>query len=396
MRAIVVGGSLGGLVAGLVLRDVGCDVTIFERSTVTLEGRGAGIVLHPATIRYFTHNKLYLPQQIGAPASRLRYVRRDGTVASGQRCSYRFISYFWLYKALLRQLGRDKYRLGHEVTGFERDAAGVTVRLAGRESERCDLLVCADGIHSTARRILLPEVAPRYAGYVGWRGTVSEAELSRETFQELHEAITYHLQHPGHILAYPIPDVDGSLEPGHRLTNWVWYRNVTEGAALDDVLTDRGGVRRSVSVSPEGMRPRHVSELREVAEHRLPPPLAEMVVRTAKPFVQVVFDIEVSRMAFGRVCLLGDAAFALRPHAAAGTAKAAEDAWRLAERLRECSLDVERALREWEPRQLELGRHALLRTRSAGDQMQKEATWRDGEPLPFGLHETGDSALPVD
>ncbi|MQA86627.1 MAG: pyridine nucleotide-disulfide oxidoreductase [Streptosporangiales bacterium] len=406
MHAIVVGGSMGGLIAGLVLRDVGCDVTVLERSRVTLEGRGAGIVLHPSTIRYLTHEGLYAPQQIGAPARKLRYLRRDGSVASEQPCSYRFISYFWLYEALLTQFGRDRYHLGHELAGFEQDADGVTVHLTEGGSRRCDLLVCADGIHSTARGLLLPQVSPSYAGYVGWRGTVSEAQLTGASFGALHEAITYHLLRRGHILAYPIPDFDGSvsparwrrtrhptLEPGHRLTNWVWYRNVTEGPELDDLLTDSSGVRRSVSVAPGAMQEHHVKELREVAARDLPPSLAEMLTKTAEPFVQVVFDIEVPRMAFGRVCLIGDAAFALRPHAAAGTAKAAEDAWKLAEALEACSLDVERALMRWEPGQLALGRSALGRTRDAGNRVQMEGTWRDGEPLPFGLYETGDSAL---
>ena len=55
--------------------------------------------------------------------------------------------------------------------------------------------------------------------------------------------------------------------------------------------------------------------------------------RGAEPFVQLIVDVAVPRMVFGRICLLGDAAFALRPHAAVGTAKAAEDAWQLARAL---------------------------------------------------------------
>ena len=58
--------------------------------------------------------------------------------------------------------------------------------------------------------------------------------------------------------------------------------------------------------------------MRRVAADVLAPPIAEVIARTAEPFVQVVYDIEVPRMVFGRTCLLGDAAFAVRPHAAAG------------------------------------------------------------------------------
>jgi 2-polyprenyl-6-methoxyphenol hydroxylase-like FAD-dependent oxidoreductase len=77
-------------------------------------------------------------------------------------------------------------------------------------------------------------------------------------------------------------------------------------------------------------------------------------------------------MAFGRVCLTGDAAFALRPHAAAGTAKAAADAWALAEALAATHGDVEAALPRWERRQLAVGRAVLERTRRNGDKSQFE------------------------
>jgi 2,6-dihydroxypyridine 3-monooxygenase len=98
-------------------------------------------------------------------------------------------------------------------------------------------------------------------------------------------------------------------------------------------------------------------------------------------------------MAFGRVCLIGDAAFALRPHVAAGTAKAAEDGWRLGDAIAACDHDVPAALRRWEPGQLALGRRALARTREAGERSQLYNTWQVGDPLPFGLYEQGDSAL---
>jgi 2,6-dihydroxypyridine 3-monooxygenase len=52
-RVGVVGGSLGGLTAALVLRDLGCQVDVFDRSTVESESRGAGIVVLDETVRYF-------------------------------------------------------------------------------------------------------------------------------------------------------------------------------------------------------------------------------------------------------------------------------------------------------------------------------------------------------
>jgi len=94
-------------------------------------------------------------------------------------------------------------------------------------------------------------------------------------------------------------------------------------------------------------------------------------------------------MAFGRVCIIGDAAFAARPHAAAGTAKAASDAWALAEALSNND-DVPAALAQWEPRQLDVRRQRLNRTRQMGRRLQVDGTWVAGDSaFIFGLHGSG-------
>lgn len=390
-RAVVMGGSIGGLNAALWLGDAGWDVEVLERSRSPLEGRGAGIVMHPATGRYFTEHGLAGLDEISAPVRCLRYLDPDNRVAHESSCRYRFTSWTTLYRALLEALGPDRYRMGAEVLGFEDGASSVEVHLAGGVTHGADLLVAADGVASTARTILLPEAVPRYAGYVAWRGAVGEWELSEATFGLLDEAITYHLMEKSHILAYPIPNVDGTLTPGRRQMNWVWYRNVAEGRDLEDLMTDPDGKRHPLSLPPGRVRDAHIRRLREDAAG-LPAPLAEMVLTTAEPFIQVVVDVEVDRMVFGRVCLMGDAAFALRPHTAVGTAKAAEDAWQLARALGD-SGERDEALKRWEAGQLALARQVLDRTRRAGHRSQVEGSWHVGEPLPFGLYEEGDSAI---
>lgn len=392
-RVLVAGGSLGGLTAAHVLTGLGCDVEVLERSPVPLTGRGAGIVLHPATVRWWREHDVRPLGEMSAAMRRLRYLDAGGAVAHEQACRYRVSSFDALYRDLAGRFDPARHRRGTEVTSFDLRDGGVTVATADGATERCDLLVCADGIGSRARQLLLPEVRPRYAGYVAWRGTVAERDLSPAAAEALLGAIVYHLVPHGHFLAYPIPNGDGSVEPGRRLTNWLWYRNVAEGDELDSLMTDRGGVRRPVSLAPGAVAPGRLAELRDTSAAQLPPPVAELIRVTAEPFVQVVFDIEVPRMAFGRACLIGDAAFALRPHAAVGSAKAAEDAWRLGAALEACGLDVGAALERWEPGQLELGRGALARTRRAGERAQHTGEWQLGEPLPWGLYQVGDSAL---
>jgi 2,6-dihydroxypyridine 3-monooxygenase len=227
---------------------------------------------------------------------------------------------------------------------------------------------------------------------VGWRGTVLESDLDGEAFESLHEAIVYYVGPNTHVLTYPIPDFDGSVESGRRRINFVWYRNVAAGEEIDDLLTDRYGDKHDVSLGPGAVQEGHVESLFDAAESELPEAIAQTVVRSDAPFVQAVFDVEVPRMAFGRVCLIGDAAFVIRPHAAAGTAKAAEDGYRLSEAVAASGGDVVRALEQWEPGQLEVGRQVLERARDLGDRSQFLGTYRPPDPyLSFGLYRPGDS-----
>jgi 2,6-dihydroxypyridine 3-monooxygenase len=388
--AIVVGGSIGGLTAALLLQDVGFEVTVLERSDAALEGRGAGIVLHEATARYLVERAGLAVEAISEGAPWLRFIDRTGTVTHEEPCRYRFTSWTTLFTNLLDHLPPDRYRLGNEVSAIATAGDRVRVVTVDGFSMSADLVVCADGITSSARRRLLPEVEAKYAGYLGWRGVVHESELDRSVFDRLYEAITYSTPPLSHILAYPIPDHRGtSLE---RVLNYVWYRNLEEGPLLDDVLTDVGGVRRNMSVAPGRLQGRHVEDLKAEAKAALSDDLARMVYATEHPFIQTVVDVEVPRMAFGRVCLIGDAAFAARPHAAAGTAKAAADAWSLSESLRSAGGDIPAALRSWEPGALERGRRLTERARRLGAMAQVEGTFGGGDPyILFGLDHPGDS-----
>jgi 2,6-dihydroxypyridine 3-monooxygenase len=391
-RAIVVGGSLGGLTAALILRDQGWDVDVLERSPVPPEGRGTGIVGHPITMRYLVERTGRALGDIGVPARRLRYLDRDGSIAYERRCAYRFASYFELYRGLLDAFGTDHYHLSTELAHLENRDHEVTLSLTTGHTLTADLVVCADGIRSTGRRIMVPEAEPRYAGYVAWRGTIDRDELGSGTASILRDAITYGILPHGHLLTYPIPGPDGS-----ELCNWLWYRNVAHGEPLTDLLTDRNGVRNELSVPPGSVQTRHLDELRSAADAEFPAPLAELIRRTAEPFIQVIVDLEVPRMAFGRTCLIGDAAFVLRPHIGVGTAKAADDAWQLGNALLgTASPHIPLRLKAWEAQQLPVAQRAMQRTREAGCRLQMDGSWQVGEPPPFGLYTSGDSALATD
>lgn len=388
-RVLVAGGSIGGLTAAVLLRDLGCEVDVYERSHAALEDRGAGIVVLPVTERYFTQRGGE-DDRVSLELTYWSYVDRAGVVLSADPDHFRFSGWSTIYRALLDEFGPERYHLGHEMTGFESRPDGVTLHLADLPSIEGDLLVCADGLGSTARSILMPEVVPEYAGYVAWRGTTPEAGLSERARADLSDSMIYQVLDPGHILVYAIPDHGGRSTSPHRVINFVWYRNYPTGGPFEDLMMGRDGISRAGTMPPGTIRPEHLTEMRATAAEVLAPTLLEVVEGCAEPLIQAVFDLESPRMAFGRVCLIGDAAIGLRPHVAAGQAKACADGWALRDALAAADGDVPLALAAWEPGQLDLGHRALARTREMGQASQFDRTMTPGDPAwKFGLWEPG-------
>lgn len=389
MKVTVVGGSLGGLSAAALFSHHGFDVTVYERSPVELVQRGAGIGLMRETSRYLTDIGGVDINDISIRTSSIRYLNRAGDVVHDQRHEYRFSSWNTIYRELLGSIKPSVYKLGHEMVDWRVDDVSAEVRFADGTSAQSDLLVFADGVHSIARSRLLPAHRPNYAGYVAWRGMVHESTLSDSARRTLDDAITYALFANSHILVYPIPGLDGGVRRGERLFNFVWYRNYTDGADLADLMTGSDGVEREISMPAGAVRSEHVAEMKSTALARLPRAISELVYKTEQPFIQVVYDLSIPQMVFGRSCLIGDAAFLGRPHAAAGTAKAADDAWSLVEACRTHST-LDDALRTWEKSQLAVGQQLCERTARIGRKSQVDNNWTPGDPdLIFGLKGPG-------
>ena len=389
LRVTIVGGSLGGLSCAIELAAAGCEVEVLERSPVPLEGRGAGIVLHPVTTATLERLGGFDLGRLSSAATTLRFLDAEGRVEHEEPIAYRFTSYATLHAALLDRVPPARHHLGREVASLEeRPGMPVVVRCRDGEVREADLVVGADGIRSIVRRSLDPTAAPRPAGYVAWRGTVDDAELPAAAGR-LRGLLTYHVGRRTHILTYEIPT------PGHpraRSMNWVWYRNLG-GAALGDLLTDRDGITHDLSLAPGQVRPAFLDELLAAAE-QLPPPCAALVRGTVDPFVQVVADLEPRVLARGRICLIGDAACVLRPHIAVGTAKAVDDGRSLAAALASRAT-VDDALAAWQPERLALARTASARTREVGERAQSKGTFVPGDPtLAFGLRAPFDGSYP--
>jgi len=189
-RVSIAGGSVGGLTTALVLRDAGCDVQVFERSSTALQARGAGIAALDTTLDYLLKRGGFQVTDVCSSTGWIRFLNRDGSVQHEQPHRYRFSSWNTIYRSLLSLLDAGRYQLGTEVTGFAEQRGTVTVTLGTGQRVECDLLVCADGVGSPARARLLPAVRPAYSGYVAWRGTVPEQDLSPGTRKVLGDALT--------------------------------------------------------------------------------------------------------------------------------------------------------------------------------------------------------------
>lgn len=353
-KALVIGGSLGGLFAATALRAVGWDVEVFERSPSELSSRGGGIVLQPEVIRAFSFAGVVPGGALGVRSHDRLYLDRSGAIRHRQHMPQTQTSWNTLYSALLGSFPMAHYHRDAQLTGVEQSDLGVRAMFADGRRAEGDLLIGADGANSTVRKLMLPEVSPTYAGYVVWRGLVEENRLPDAARPLLYENFVFQHDPGSMMLQYMVPGVDGSTTPGQRRFNWLWYLKAEPGAELDRVLTDRDGKRRSQSVPQGSLAAGQDSWIRQMGAAHANPAFQALIENTEDIFVQKIQDLKVPRMQFGRVLLTGDAAFIPRPHTAGSTAKAAADAVSLANAVAGAQqLDV--ALRTWQQDRLAQG-----------------------------------------
>jgi 2-polyprenyl-6-methoxyphenol hydroxylase-like FAD-dependent oxidoreductase len=366
-RALIIGGSMSGLLAGITLLRRGWSVDIYERAEKELAGRGAGIVAQPELIARLEALGLDT-RDLGVAMSRRQILAPNGETTATLECSQVMTAWERVYRLLRDAFPADRYYRDCGLTGFAQSGEGVVAHLSDGSTISADVLIGADGLRSTVRQQCLPETTPLYAGYVAWRGLLPERAIPPELFM----IMTFCLPPGEQCLGYPVTGADNALREGQRRYNVIWYRPADEMTELSELLTDKNGTAHSISIPPPLIAPAPIAAMRVAAERLLAPQLRAIIGSIDEPILQPIFDLESPRLAFGRAGIIGDAAFVARPHVGAGVSKAADDATALAAALD--TDDIEAGLRRFEAERLPENRKIIERARHLGAYLQATQT----------------------
>lgn len=371
-KALVIGGSVGGLLAANLLRSVGWDVVLFERARGDLSTRGAGIGASRELLDIMQRVGARFDGSAGITNTSYVWMARDGHIAFEHPRSN--ISSAWqrVYQPLRDVTPDAMYRQGMNLVHVEQSDDSVTAIFENGMRETADLLVASDGMLSTVRSLYLPDVAPRYANYVAWRGIAQERDIPAWARDAIAGRVVNCFPDGEQVLTMAVPGEDEDIRPGHRRFYIIWYRPANS-EQLKDLCTDSSGRYHDQSIPPPLIRPEFRDELRQHAQEVLPPAATEVLLASPLYLLQAINDMEVPQMTFGRVAIMGDAAFVARPHSAAGVSKAALDAQCLADELQRCNNNVAEALETYNEKRMAFGKGLVAHARYLGAYLAGQA-----------------------
>ena len=365
-RAVIIGGSMSGLFSAAFLRQIGWDVDVYERSGVELVGRGAGITGHPELFDALEASGAGT-KDLGVEVPKRIAIDRDGHVTDERPLRQILTSWDRLQQILRGTIDPAHYHLGRAFERVEQNGSGVQVHFADGKVEHADILVGGDGIRSSVRGQMAPEVQPIYAGYYIWRGAPNEADLAPGTLSSIYPLFTFYLPPRQEVITYPIAGFDNDLRPGHRRFNFIWYR-VADAAQMRDMCVDENGKQHDYSVPPPLIRKDLIAEMHKDAREIMPPALLDALMKIKQPFVTPIYDFTAPAIVYGRVAMVGDAAANARPHMGFGMAKAGTDGQALARALRDHD-DIDTALQAYNAERQPLGNIIVNHGRKLGTHM---------------------------
>jgi 2-polyprenyl-6-methoxyphenol hydroxylase-like FAD-dependent oxidoreductase len=361
-RAVIIGGSMSGLFSAAFLRQIGWDVDVYERSKVELVGRGAGITGHPELFDALQASGAGT-ERLGIEVPKRIAIDREGRITDERPLRQVLTSWDRLQRLLRATIDPAHYHLGWNFKRVEQDGDGVRVHFSGGRIEQADILIGGDGVRSSVRGQMAPEIQPIYAGYYIWRGAPNEADLDPATLRTIYPLFTFYLPKQ-QVITYPIAGFDDNLTPGKRRFNFIWYR-IADASRLCEMNVDANGVQHEYSVPPPLIRKDLIAQMYKEAREILPPALLDTVFKIKQPFITPIYDFTAPSIVFGRVAMVGDAAANARPHMGFGVAKAATDAQALARHL-DAHDDLDAALKAYNDERQPIGNTIVLHGRKLG------------------------------
>lgn len=312
LSVAVIGGGIGGISAALSLLRAGLDVHVFEQSRMVHEV-GAGIAVSPNATRIL--QRFGLGDQfdrIGVRPVAWHHRRWDDgrtllRTPLGFEVEAKFGSPHYqmhradLVTALARALPAERVHVGHRFVSFVDHGDTVDVRFENGESFRADLLIGADGIHSSVRQALFGPEQPRFTGFVAYRGLVPTSRLAHLDIEaDIHLTMGPH----SHFVHYYVR--------GRRLVNFVAVLEQDDWAL--ESWTEPG----------------NVPELRAIYRD-WHPQVRGILDAVDETFKWAIFDRPpIPRWTVGSATLLGDACHAMLPAMGQGAAQSIEDGATLA------------------------------------------------------------------
>ncbi|SIT06776.1 2-polyprenyl-6-methoxyphenol hydroxylase [Roseivivax lentus] len=332
MRVLIAGAGIGGLTTALMLHARGIPVTLYEAAREVREV-GVGINVLPHAIKELDALGL-LPalDKVGIRTRKLTYLTRQGqevwSELRGMHAGHDVPQFSIhrgrlqkaIFDAVIERLGPEAVRTGRKLAGFVQDESGVTAHFTDNveggagQTDRGEILICADGIHSAGRRVFYPnEGPPSWQGVVMWRGAAEWPVWGDGESMAIGGGLG------GKFVLYPI----APAEKGRQLTNWVVNVRIKDPAVSPPPPDNWSRQVPLAQVLPHGLR-FNVPGMDIGGLIRATPAIYEYPMADRDPL---------PRWTFGRVTLLGDAAHPMYPVGSNGASQAILDARCLADAL---------------------------------------------------------------